>query len=875
MANTALSPMMRQYFDIKEKHPDHILFFRLGDFYEMFFDDAKIASKELEITLTGRDCGQEERAPMCGVPHHSCESYIARLIKKGYKVAVCEQLEDPKTAKGVVKRDVIRVITPGTIVENSMLDEGSNNYIASVVLNGKSAGICFCDVSTGDLNATELLCDNEYQNLINEIGRFAPSEIIVNHSLTEAENVFDFIKSKLNSSVNIAEDSLYIDTDKQNVISKQFSGMSMEALGIENMSCVQNALFALLKYLYETQKSGIDRITQITLYSNEQYMHLDMYAKRNLELCETLRSKEKKGSLLWVLDKTKTAMGKRLMRTYIENPLTNPTVINKRLNAVQELYDSFIMRTELRELLDGFFDVERIMTRIVFGNANPRELRSMGAALDKLPEIKKNLENVKSRYLHDVYDETDTLEDVASMIDRAIVDNPPVNLKDGGFIKDGYDAQLDELRDIVKNTKKYISDIELAEKEKTGIKTLKIGYNRVFGYYIEISKAAAENAPDTYIRKQTLSNCERFITEELKILEEKLLGASEKILDIEQALYSKIRKYISEQLIRIQSTSHAVAKLDVYLSFAHVAVENRYVCPSVIYSDNIVIKGGRHPVVEQLLTNGQFVANDTVLDCNENQIAVITGPNMAGKSTYMRQTALIVLMAQMGSFVPADSVEMGVVDGIFTRVGASDDLASGESTFMVEMNEVASILKNATSRSLLILDEIGRGTSTFDGMSIAQAVIEHIANKKKLGAKTLFATHYHELTALENSFSNIKNFNIAVKKRGNDITFLRKIIPGGTDDSYGIEVSKLAGIPDSIIKRAFEILHTLECVKHEKSSDREDTLDDVYSEGFEQVSFGDTAQNAVLNDIKALDLNTLTPIEALNILSELKKAMES
>ncbi len=826
MAKSTLSPMMQQYFDIKKRYPDQILFFRLGDFYEMFFDDAKLASKELEITLTGRDCGQEERAPMCGVPYHSCESYIARLIKKGYKVAVCEQLEDPKNAKGVVKRDVIRVITPGTVVENSMLDEGANNYIASIMLNEKSAGICFCDVSTGELYATELLCGADYQNLINEIGRFAPCEILVNSNVIKIQTVNDFLKNKLNCAVNVVDDDFYKQNNKTDVISSQFSGYSVRQLGIENMKEVQNSLFALLEYLYETQKTGVDRITQITLYSDDQYMHLDMYAKRNLELVETLRNKEKKGSLLWVLDKTKTAMGKRLMRSYIENPLTNPTSINKRLNAVQELYDSFMMRTELRELLDGFFDIERIMTRIIFGNANPREMRSMGAALKKLPEIKSYLEKAKSRYLNDVYCETDTLEDVSSMIENAIVDNPPVSLKDGGFIKDGYDSDLDELRDIVKNTKRYISDIEQAEKEKTGIKTLKIGYNRVFGYYIEISKSAAANAPDTYIRKQTLSNCERFITEELKILEEKLLGANEKILDLEQNIYSKIRKYISEQLIRIQSTAHAVAKLDVYLSFAHVSVENSYVCPKVVFSDDIIIKGGRHPVVEQLLTSSQFVSNDTVLNCSKNQIAVITGPNMAGKSTYMRQTALIVLMAQIGCFVPADSVEMGVVDGIFTRVGASDDLASGESTFMVEMNEVASILKNATSRSLLILDEIGRGTSTFDGMSIAQAVIEHIANKRKLGAKTLFATHYHELTSLENNFDNIKNFNIAVKKRGHDITFLRKIVPGGTDDSYGIEVSKLAGIPDSIIKRAFEILHSIECVKHDaNSTDKSERFD--------------------------------------------------
>lgn len=869
MPTTNFSPMMQQYFDIKAKHQDHILFFRLGDFYEMFYDDAKLASRELEITLTGKECGQEERAPMCGVPYHSCEAYIANLIKKGYKVAVCEQLEDPKTAKGLVKRDVIRVITPGTVVENSMLDESSNNYIASVFVDGEQVGVCFCDVSTGELQATEFLGDREDQKLINEVGRFAPREILLNKAAADIERLMYFLREKLQCAVNVVDEEFFAGGEAPQVICRQFGAKSLQELGLAEKPSLSQALYSLLEYLYSTQKAGTDRITQLILYSDNQYMHLDLYARRNLELTETLRSKERRGTLLWVLDRTKTAMGKRLIRSYIENPLTNPALINKRLNAVQELYGDMMLRGDVREMLTGLFDMERIMTRIIFGNANPREMKALGSTIARLPQIKKRLEHTTSQYLQGIFREIDALEDVSSRIEAAIEDEPAITLKEGGVIKSGYDASLDELRDIVTNTKQYIARIEQKERERTGIRNLKVGFNRVFGYYIEISKSNVSAAPPEYIRKQTLTTGERFITEELKVLEEKLLGANEKIISLEQELYAQLRRFVSEQLVRIQNTANAIARLDVFACFAEVSVANRYSFPQVTLGGDITISGGRHPVVEQLLGQMPFVANDTFLDENQNQVAVITGPNMAGKSTYMRQVALIVLMAQIGCFVPAERVSMGVVDGIFTRVGASDDLASGESTFMVEMNEVASILKNATRKSLLILDEIGRGTSTFDGMSIAQAVIEYIANPKKLGAKTLFATHYHELTALEQEFSNIKNYNVAVKKRGHDITFLRRIVPGGTDDSYGIEVSKLAGIPDSIIGRAYEILQSLECVKHE--SQQKAAASPVPAQ--QQLTFEAPAHQDVLDELERVDLNVLTPLEALNLLSRLKQKL--
>jgi len=864
--------MMEQYNSIKTKHKDHILFFRLGDFYEMFYDDALLASKELELTLTGRDCGQEERAPMCGVPYHSAEAYIARLIKKGYKVAICEQTEDPSLAKGLVQREVIRVITPGTIVETSMLDEGTNNFIASIFCDTKGFGVCFTDISTGEINTTEYIGRDAQQKLINELGRFLPSEIIFNQSFLDYKQVTSFIKNKLGCSANLTDDDEQIIGSAHKIITSHFNVQQLSELSLEDKPYCVNAVAILLRYLSDTQKIGLERLLSIDYYNDKQYMNLDIIARRNLELTETMRSGEKKGSLLWVLDKTKTAMGKRLLRTYIEQPLINPAAIDKRLNAVDELYQNSIQRSEIIAILTGIFDLERLMTKVVFGNCTPRDLKALECTASKLPCLKESVIDFKSAYLKQIYEGIDVLADVYELIHRAIKDEPPVTIKDGGVVEKGYNEELDNLHDIVFNTKEYLAKIEAEEREKTGISKLKIGYNRVFGYYIEVTRSNSENVPDRYIRKQTLANCERFITEELKVLEEKILGANEKIVRLEQRLFEEVRTYVASQLQRAQSTANAIARLDVYSSFAEVSSLRGYNRPDITISDELSIKDGRHPVVEALLTGVPFVANDCYLNGTDNQINIITGPNMAGKSTYMRQVALIVLMAQIGCFVPASSAKIGIVDGIFTRVGASDDLASGQSTFMVEMNEVAQILKGATNKSLLILDEIGRGTSTFDGMSIARAVIEFIADKKKLGAKTLFATHYHELTALEDALDSVKNYNIAVKKRGDDITFLRRIVPGGADDSYGIEVSKLAGIPDVIIARAHEILTALEngtCVQPTIKAQKQNQ--EQYENA--QTSLLSLAESPVIEKLKTIDVNTLTPIEALNALYELKNML--
>lgn len=857
---------MRQYWSVKEQHKDHILFFRLGDFYEMFFDDAVLASKELELTLTGRDCGLEERAPMCGVPYHACDNYIARLIKKGYKVAICEQMEDPATAKGVVKREVIRVVTPGTLIESNMLDEAANNYIACIFCGGEAGwGLSYADSSTGQLCVCQFAPDDA-DGLINELGRCMPSEIIFNEGILDKTEVTRFIKDKLKCVADLC-DSGQFDYDPAAGKLRDHFGKEPDALGLGGKELCVRAVGALLSYLYNTQRKGLEQITSINLVEAAQAMTIDLTARRNLELTRTMRTGEKRGTLLWVLDKTKTAMGKRLLRSWLDSPLVNPAKIDKRLNAVEELVSDAMLRSDTAELLSGIFDLERLMTRIVYGNAGPRELKSLEAACGRLPALQKCVEACKSANLCDIRRRLDSLEDIGELIARAIRDEPPVNLKDGNVIKDGFNARLDELHALTNDTQRVLVDIETAEREKTGIKNLKIGYNRVFGYYIEVTKSYLSQVPESYIRKQTLTNCERYITQELKELEAKILSAGEESLALETRLFEDVRGFIAERLHRVQSTAAAVGELDVYVSLAAAAVENGYCRPDVRMSGEIVIKEGRHPVVEQLMSGAPFVANDTLLNGADHMIAVITGPNMAGKSTYMRQTALIVLMAQMGSFVPAASASIGVVDGIYTRVGASDDLASGQSTFMVEMTEVAQIMKSATSKSLLILDEIGRGTSTFDGMSIARAVLEYIA--QSVGAKTLFATHYHELTELEQEFSCMKNYNIACKKRGDDITFLRRIVPGGADDSYGIEVSKLAGVPDKIIRRARQILTQMErdgAVRAKPRAEKERREPD-------QMSFSAVMPSEVEEALKRIDVNTLTPIEALNRLFELKKML--
>ena len=861
-----LSPMMEQYFRIKEQHKDHILFYRLGDFYEMFYDDAILASKELELTLTGRDCGQEERAPMCGVPYHSCEGYIARLIKKGYKVAICEQMEDPRLAKGVVKREVIRVVTPGTLVETSMLDEGQNNFIASICPEGEQYGLAVADISTGEIHAAQFT-DPDDSTLKNELSRFAPNEIVFHPAFLDKKEMAEFIRNRLSCCAECLREEQYDFSEAQRRVLEQFGKSDLSELSLDQRPLAVQAIGGLLDYLTETQMNGVDRLVSLDLYSESQFMALDLTARRNLELTETMRTGEKKGTLLWVLDRTRTAMGKRLIRQYVEQPLLSPAVIGRRLDAVDELYQDTMLRDTVRERLGGIYDMERLMTKIVFGNCTPRDVRTFGAAIAALPALRSCLEGTKSRFLREIYQEMDELTDIADRIGRAIVDDPPITLKDGFVIRDGYSAELDEVRSLVTGSREYLAGIESRERERTGIKNLRIGYNKVFGYYIEVTKSNLELVPADYIRKQTLSTGERYITEELKDLEGRILTASEKMLTMESELFRELREFISGHLFRIQRTAGAVARLDVFASFAESAMQNGYVRPMVDLSGVIRIEDGRHPVVEQLLDGGQFVANSLYLDRGENTVAIITGPNMAGKSTYMRQCALIVLMAQIGCFVPARSASISIVDGIYTRVGASDDLATGQSTFMVEMNEVADILKNATRDSLLILDEIGRGTSTYDGMSIARAVIEYIANKKKLGAKTLFATHYHELTVLEDSIVGIRNFNIACRKRGEEIIFLRKIVPGGADESYGIEVSKLAGIPDEIIRRAFEILGALESgnpVNERRSRQpRKPAAED-------QLTLTAYEKSPVERELEKIDVDSLSPREALTRLYELK-----
>ncbi len=867
-----MTPMMQQYLQIKEQNKDAIVFFRLGDFYEMFFDDAKLASKELEITLTGRDCGLPERAPMCGVPFHSYESYVARLVAKGYKVAICEQVEDPALTKGLVRRDIIRVITPGTVIEGSMLDESCNNYLAALhaSADGKTCGLCFCDCSTGDIQLTHLTGLDLELRIINELGRFNPSEIIANAAMATNVSVQEFVSKRLGRDIEVLDDEICSISACEQAVLRQYAAedksVTLDSLQLMDKPAALCALGYALQYLLSTQMNGLERLKTPTLYSDAQFMKLDLTARRNLELIETMRSKEKRGSLLGVLDHTRTAMGKRLMRSWIEQPLINVAAITRRLDAVEELVRGHLLRGELREQLSRVYDLERIMTRIVYGSANARELRSLQQTLECLPPIKEALAACDCAELNDMNNSIDTLEDICSLIAASIVDDPPFSVREGGMIRRGYHAELDELCTDMTDGKGIISRIEASEKEKTGIKTLKVGYNRVFGYYIEVSRMYGDQVPEHYIRKQTLANAERYITQELKELEARVLGARDRSVALEYQLFCDVRNKVGSQLDRIQRTAEAIARLDVLTSFAEVAVRHNYCRPEVDTHGRIDVKAGRHPVVESL-SDAPFVPNDTLLDNGENRVAMITGPNMAGKSTYMRQTALIVLMAQIGCFVPAQSATIGIVDSIFTRVGASDDLAAGQSTFMVEMSEVASILRNATANSLIVFDEIGRGTSTFDGMSIARAVLEYVADPKKLGAKTLFATHYHELTALEDEIGGVKNYNIAVKKRGDDITFLRRIVRGPADDSYGIQVAKLAGINDEVVERAKEILRMTESGDSRPAYEHTEAPEENYG----QLSILQTADNPIVMRLKALDVNVLTPIEAMQELYALVK----
>ena len=868
MAN--LSPMMKQYFDIKKQYPDTILFFRLGDFYEMFYDDAKLASRELDLTLTGRDCGQEERAPMCGVPFHSYETYLAKLVAKGYKVAICEQMEDPALAKGLVKRDIIRVVTPGTVLESSMLDESRNNYICSVYVRGNTAGVCFADISTGELYAT-VLTEELAEQLKNELSRYSPSEILVNSAVLDFTQLPDFIRNRLSASLELLEDGEYEQQKTTEEVQKQFGGKTLEDLELADKPELTAALGALFSYLHRTQRTGIERIASVQLYSGAQYMKLDLSARRNLELIETMRSKEKRGSLLWVLDKTHTPMGKRLIRTWMEQPLLSPAAISRRLNAVEELTGDAVLRDEIAEELSGIHDLERVMSRVVYGSANGRELRSLESTARRLPPLRSAIKEVQSQLLCSILENIDPLSDIADLVDRAIVEEPPFSLREGGIIRSGFSEELDLLKGDMSSGRGILADIEAKERERTGIPKLKVGYNRVFGYYIEVSNAYKEQVPPEYIRKQTLTNCERFITPELKDLEGRILGAHDKSVQLEHSLFEQVRKEIAGQMERVQHTAVAIAQLDVLLSFAQVSVDNQYTRPIVDMSGKLELRESRHPVVEALL-NAPFVPNDVTLDKDENRVAIITGPNMAGKSTYMRQVALITIMAQIGCFVPAASARVGIADAIFTRVGASDDLAAGQSTFMVEMAEVADILKNATSNSLVILDEIGRGTSTYDGMSIARAVVEFVANKRTLGAKTLFATHYHELTVLEDLLDGVKNYNIACKKHGDDITFLRRIVRGGADESYGIEVAKLAGVPNKVVKRAKQILAELTSAapavpQSRKLAKQEEAVP-------LQMTLTPPGEAEALERLRQIDVNTLTPIECMNELFELAKMVK-
>ena len=878
-----LSPMMTQYVETKKQYPDCILFYRLGDFYEMFFEDALTASKELEITLTGKECGLEERAPMCGVPYHAVDSYLYKLVQKGYKVAIAEQMEDPKLAKGLVKREVIRVVTPGTITSSQALDETKNNYLMGIVYIGDTYGISTCDMTTGDYLVTEV--EGE-RNLLDEIHKFAPSEIICNEAFYMSSIDLDDLKNRYHVAVSSLDSHYFSDDSCRKVLKEHFHVSTLDGLGLADYDAGVIAAGAVMEYLYETQKNSLAHIVTITPYTTGQFMIIDTSTRRNLELVETLREKQRRGSLLWVLDKTKTAMGARLMRTMIEQPLIRKEQIIERQNAIEELNMSYISREEIREYLGPVYDLERLIGRITYKSANPRDLIAFRNSLKMLPFIRDILKEFHSAVLKEIHEDMDPLQDLYDLIERAIVEEPPIVTREGGMIKEGYNEEADKLRHAKTEGKTWLAELEARERDKTGIKNLKIKYNKVFGYYFEVTNSFKDLVPDYFIRKQTLANAERYTTDELKNLEDIILGAEDKLFSLEYDLFCDVRDQIAGEVNRIQTTAKAIAGLDVFSSLSLVATRNNYVKPKINEKGTIHIKNGRHPVVELMLKDDLFVANDTVLDNNKNRISIITGPNMAGKSTYMRQTALIVLMAQIGSFVPADEADIGVCDRIFTRVGASDDLASGQSTFMVEMTEVANILRNATRNSLVILDEIGRGTSTFDGLSIAWAVVEYISNTRVLGAKTLFATHYHELTELEDTMSGVTNYCIAVKEQGDDIVFLRKIIKGGADKSYGIQVAKLAGVPDQVITRAKELVEELSSaditmkareiaeasanVSQHKAVTRPDEVD------LNQMTLFDTVKNDdIIHELEEVSINEITPMEALNILSRLQSKLKN
>ncbi len=865
------SPMMQHYLETKKQYKDCVLFYRLGDFYEMFFEDAEIVSRELELTLTGKDCGQEKRAPMSGIPYHAADSYIAKLIEKGYKVAICEQVEDPKQAKGIVKREVIRVVTPGTVIESNLLEEKKNNYIMAIYKSGLYFGISVCDISTGEFLATQIVEHNNFARLLDEISRYSPAEIIVSDMMFNSKTEIEKIKERFETYISKESEESF--DGEYELLSGMYNIIDDKNEKIKNLSNKKLAIYAinaLLKYLEDTQKTSLDHINTIKIYNTTRYMALDINARRNLEITEKMRDKSKKGTLLWVLDKTSTSMGGRLLRRWLNDPLIDRKEINDRLDAVEELKDSIILRGDVVDALKKVYDIERLAGKISYGNANGRDMISLKNSVKQLPEIKKVLSTTGAGLLKEIYENIDTLDDIYEIIEKSIVDEPPIGVKDGGIIKIGYDPEIDKLKLATTEGKKWILELEAKEREQTGIKGLKVGFNKVFGYFIEVTKSNLSMVPDRYIRKQTLTNCERYITEELKNLENQILGAEERVVTLEYNAFCEIRSSIEKQIQRIQKTATLVSTLDVLVSFATVAEDMNYVKPEVDNGGVIDIKEGRHPVIEKMISNSNFVPNDTYLDEEGNRLAIITGPNMAGKSTYMRQVALITLMAQVGSFVPASYAKIGVVDKIFTRVGASDDLSMGQSTFMVEMMEVATILKEATKNSLVILDEIGRGTSTYDGLSIAWAVAEFIADKEKCGAKTLFATHYHELTELENKVEGVKNYSIAVKEKGEDIIFLRKIVDGGTDESYGVHVARLAGVPQVVTKKANEILQSLE---------RRNVLNNKIieqipkKESADQIDMYNYKIAEVAHEIDRIDFNQLTPIDALNTLVKIKEKL--
>lgn len=877
----ALTPMMQQYVETKKQYSDCILFYRLGDFYEMFYEDALTASKELEITLTGKNCGQEEKAPMCGVPYHAVEGYLNKLVSKGYKVAICEQVEDPKEAKGIVKREVIRIVTPGTNLNLQALEETKNNYLMSIVYIAGRIGISTADVTTGEYFLTEV---EDNRKLLDEINKYLPSEIICNDAFLVSGIDMEDLKERLGITIYTLEPWYYDDDSCRRILMKHFNVNTLKGLGLEDFPSGTIAAGGLLQYLYDTQKTSLNHFTHLYPYLTSKYMLLDSSTRRNLELTETLREKQKRGSLLWVLDKTKTAMGARTLRSYLEQPLIDKDVIEKRLDAISEFQQDYVARDEIREYLNPIYDLERLLGKISYKSANPRDLIAFRNSLEMLPHIKTVLNGFSKELLHNLNNRIDALEDIYHLIDSSIMEEPPIAIKEGGIIREGFDEDIDKLRHAKTEGKTWLAQLEDEDKERTGIKNLRIKYNKIFGYYFEVTNSYQNLVPQDYVRKQTLANAERYTTPRLKELEDMILNAEDKLYTLEYDAFCRIRDNIAAQMERIQSTAKAIAVLDVIASLSLVAEQNHYVRPTLNNKGIIDIKEGRHPVVEKMIVNDMFISNDTYLDNAKCCISIITGPNMAGKSTYMRQTALIVLMAQIGSFVPAKSADIGIVDRIFTRVGASDDLASGQSTFMVEMNEVANILRNATQNSLLVLDEIGRGTSTFDGLSIAWAVIEHISNRKLLGAKTLFATHYHELTELEGKINNVNNYCIAVKEKGDDIVFLRKIIKGGADKSYGIQVAKLAGVPDMVIDRAREIVEQLsdnditekvQSITVDMKGDRKKPV--AYDEvDLEQISLFDTVKDEdVLEELKGIDISNLTPMDALNMLYRLQNKLKN